>query len=249
MFASMRAAFGRTVLSRLLGAFLALAVVLVGIGVFGLTREGALHSHLSSVTSRDLTPLADLRAAQNTGYQVTIHGLVAVGTTDSAVVKLMTTKRQAELAQMAPELQAVVTDTPAELRGYATDLVKDWDAFTADDLAYQQGVNTPDAARLNQVAAAAFDKLNADFDSQAERRLRQSSTAIDQRRAQAEVDRRPALHDVAVRDPDGDRRGHPVGGCARAWHRVWDPTQSHRDARRARPARGRRPLKRGHGRQ
>ena len=169
MFASMRAAFGRTVLSRLLGAFLALAVVLVGIGVFGLTREGALHSHLSSVTSRDLTPLADLRAAQNTGYQVTIHGLVAVGTTDSAVVKLMTTKRQAELAQMAPELQAMVTDTPAELRGYATDLVKDWDAFTADDLAYQQGVNTPDAARLNQVAAAAFDKLNADFDSQAQR--------------------------------------------------------------------------------
>jgi methyl-accepting chemotaxis protein len=165
-------ALGRgSIRTRLIAAFLAIALVLVAVGAFSLNRAASLHAQLDRVTSRDLTPLADLRIAQNTAYQVTITGLVKSAATDPVVVKQMAGALQPLRAQMGPQLQRLVADSPAELRSSAQGLVTAWEAFTTADLAYQAGAKGPDAGRLNKQAADLFDKLGADFDAQAGRLL------------------------------------------------------------------------------
>lgn len=59
----------------------------------------------AAVTTRDLEPLAKLRAAQRSGFDVTIVGLVAGSSKDPAVVRRMTEKRQGMLAHVGPQLK------------------------------------------------------------------------------------------------------------------------------------------------
>jgi len=152
-----------------LASALAMSILLIAIGAFALSRAGALHQKIADVTSRDVTPLADLRLAQDTANQVTILGLVASSAPDPAVVQLMTKNRQTALDAMGGALDRMVADTPAELRGHAQDLVAGWEAFRAADEAYRQGAAGPNAAQLNKTAADLFNTLGADFGAQADR--------------------------------------------------------------------------------
>lgn len=155
--------------SKLVGAALAVAIGFVGLGAFALSNAGSLHQKLADVNSRDLTPLADLRVAQNTAYEVTIIGLVAGSAPDPAVVQRMKENRETALAAMAPQLEAMISHTPAELRPHAEELSKTWESFKAADEAYQAGATGPQANELNGKAVELFNKLGADFNAQADR--------------------------------------------------------------------------------
>ncbi|GAB2726146.1 methyl-accepting chemotaxis protein [Nocardioides pakistanensis] len=158
-----------SLLSKLLAASFMMAVVLIGQGLLATSQQAKVHDRVEVLAERDLVPLADLRAAQQTGFQMTIKGLVADSAQDPAVVERMSAQRDELSGLMGTQLETMLANTPAELRGHAEELVDGWEAFVAADQAYLQGAAGPDAAALNARAAELFDELNTAFDAQADR--------------------------------------------------------------------------------
>jgi methyl-accepting chemotaxis protein len=154
--------------------------VLVALGLANLAVVADLHGRVNSLSSRDLAPLTDMRAAQDLAYQSTIAGLAGALSTNPAARARMAQQKAGEVAQMAPALAKMLRDTPADLRGDAQGLVSGWATFHAADLAYQKGASTPQANALNLRADTLFGGLNAAFDAQAKRL---SDDAQAQRRA------------------------------------------------------------------
>ncbi|HEX2895814.1 MAG TPA: methyl-accepting chemotaxis protein [Marmoricola sp.] len=162
--------------TRMVMAGLMMAAVLLGLGLYSMHQQSVIEARTAAVTTRDLEPLAKLRTAQQSGFNITIVGLVAGSSKDPVVVRRMTEKRQGMLAQMGPQLKEMRDSTPAELRTYADGLIEDWTTFVAADQAYVAAASTPRAADLNATAAAAFDHLVADFDAQAKRLVADAHT-------------------------------------------------------------------------
>jgi methyl-accepting chemotaxis protein len=165
---------------RILTAFVVLDLVLVAMGVANLAMAANLHGRVNSLGDRDLTPLADMRFAQDLAYQATISGLAGALSTNAQARALMAQQHAGQVAQIEPALRKMLAATPGDLRGDAEGLLSAWDVFHAADLAYQAEVSTPQAAALNQKAAGLFGALNNAFDSQAQRLAKD---ALAQRRA------------------------------------------------------------------
>jgi methyl-accepting chemotaxis protein len=154
---------------RLLAAFIALDLLLVVLGLANLAIAANLHGKVDGLSSRDLTPLADMRAAQDLVYQSTIAGLAGSLSTDPTVKARMAQDKAQVVGQIQPALDKMLGDTPASLRAPAEQLVTDWDALHAADLAYQAGADTRQANALNLKVHSVFDATNSDFDAQAKR--------------------------------------------------------------------------------
>jgi methyl-accepting chemotaxis protein len=166
---SMRTMLRGSLQTRLVAAFLVVAAMLVGVGLFSLSQQSGLHSRITSVTHRDLLPLQDLRTAQNIAYQITIWGLAGAGTTDPGVASAMKQAGDAARATMQPALDTMYRRTQAELQPQAQALVDLYKQFSAADAEYQRTAATPAGAAANAKAAGLFGEVNKAFDVQATR--------------------------------------------------------------------------------
>jgi methyl-accepting chemotaxis protein len=144
---------------------------MIVMGAVNLVSAADLHGRVGILSSRDLTPLADLRNAQDIAYQSTIFGLVASSASNGAAKARMARAGATTGAGMTPALAKMLKDTPASLRGTAQALVGDWNAFIASDLAYQRGMNTSQANALDAQANDLFDRMGSDFNVQTGRLL------------------------------------------------------------------------------
>jgi methyl-accepting chemotaxis protein len=167
---------GSSLQKRILGAFVVLDLVLIALGIANVAILANLHGRVNSLSSRDITPLADMRAAQDLAYQATIAGLAGALSANPTARERMAQQKASDVAHMGPALDKMIRDTPAGLQGQAKVLVRDWDAFHAADLAYQKGVNTPQANALNLKAQLLFGGLNTAFDAQANRLMKDAQS-------------------------------------------------------------------------
>ena len=79
---------------RILGGFIVLDLVLVALGLANLAVVADLHGRVNSLSSRDLAPLTDMRAAQDLAYQSTIAGLAGALSTNPAARPAWPNKRR-----------------------------------------------------------------------------------------------------------------------------------------------------------
>lgn len=158
----------RSVRTRLVAAFLILAAVMVGLGVFNLTRMSSMHTHVDAASTRDVLPLADLRQLTDDFQAYTVHGLVAgmAGIQNQPKAAELQTNLQVE-SQKATEadLQQVLTHTPPELLSLAQSIEATWKDYYAKDLKYRQmaAARDPAAGDQTEVAGAAYTQLQKDI--------------------------------------------------------------------------------------
>jgi hypothetical protein len=160
--------YGRSLLTRLVVSFLAVAIPLVLVGAVNYEVESWLRGRVSAMTERDFLPLADLRQAQSAAYQVTIAGIVGSTSSDPGVKKAMATNRRKFLADFDKAMATLDQHTPVEMGRHTEAINGTWISYKRADDAYQEGVDTPQAPQLNQAAAAQFDVLNTRFTEMAE---------------------------------------------------------------------------------
>jgi methyl-accepting chemotaxis protein len=158
----------RSMQARLIAAFLGVAAVMVLIGVVNVVQSNNVHAEVESASSRDVTPLADLRKLTDDFQAYSVHGLVAA---------LAGVQGQADMAQMQGGLQmeskdatdadveALLAHTPAELQSQAELIAADWTDMAAKDAAYRAATTAgdPRAQTLGDAATAAYLKTQADI--------------------------------------------------------------------------------------
>ncbi|WP_088318258.1 methyl-accepting chemotaxis protein [Kineosporia sp. R_H_3] len=157
-------ALTRTLGRKILLSFLALGLVLVVVGVGSLLTVSALNRRVEAVSSRAIVPLGHLRQAQNAGHGVVIVGFAGAATQDPTVRTSMQASAVTYQKQVAAELDALVTTTPADLRPQAQALRTTYTAFVAADEAYRADPNGPDAAARGGKASDLYQATEQQFE-------------------------------------------------------------------------------------
>jgi methyl-accepting chemotaxis protein len=157
----------RSMRARLIAAFLGVATVMVVLGVVNVVQSNSVHAEVESLSTRDVTPLADLRKLTDDFQAYSVHGLVAA---------LSAVTGQMEVAQMQADLQVeskkatdadvefLLAHTPVELRDEAEAIAAGWTDMAEKDAIYRAAAaaQAPDAKALGDAATAAYIQLQTD---------------------------------------------------------------------------------------
>ncbi|MGY1801661.1 methyl-accepting chemotaxis protein [Blastococcus sp. SYSU D00922] len=158
----------RSMRARLIAAFLAVAGVMVVLGVVNVTQSNSVHDQVESLAARDVRPLADLRKLTDDFQAYSVHGLVAAlaAVQGQADIVALQAGLQEESKQATDEdVAALLANTPAELKDVAEGIAAGWEDMAAKDLAYRQATaaQDPNAQTLGDAATAAYLDLQADL--------------------------------------------------------------------------------------
>jgi methyl-accepting chemotaxis protein len=158
----------RSMRARLIAAFLGVAAVIVVLGVVNVVQSNSVHAKVESLSTRDVTPLADLRKLTDDFQAYSVHGLVAAlagvqGQMD--MVKLQSGLQADSKKATDADVEALLAHTPAELQEQAALIAADWEDMAAKDATYRAatGAGAPNAQTLGDAATAAYLKLQADI--------------------------------------------------------------------------------------
>ncbi len=156
----------RNIQARLVTAFLAVAAILAGVAVFNLLQAATLHARMTSVTTRDLTPLTDLRQLTDDFQSYTVHGLVIpLSAGQPELQALQQQLKDAAKQATTNDLAALLRDTPGELHAAAQSVANDWQVYVTADANYQAATvaHRPDANAVGKVATDSYVKLQQDI--------------------------------------------------------------------------------------
>ncbi|MGY1624592.1 methyl-accepting chemotaxis protein [Geodermatophilus sp. SYSU D00965] len=156
----------RSVRTRLLAAFLGVAAVMVTLGLINVAQLSSIHGQVEDLAARDVRPLADLQQLTDDFQAYSVHGLVtALGAVQGQpdIVELQSGLQEESKAATDADVEALLANTPAELRDRAEQLAAGWDDMVAKDQAYRAATaaQAPNAQQLGDVATASYLEFQA----------------------------------------------------------------------------------------
>jgi methyl-accepting chemotaxis protein len=152
----------RSIQTRLLAAFLTVVAVMVGVGAFNVYQQQQLDARARAMTVRDVTPLADLRAAQAAHQQAVVMSMVMRDVQAEALEKGLA----ANLAAATEGLGRLRHSAPAELRPAVDELIAHRETFLASHEARMAATAAGDhakAAELDGQASGQYQQTIDDF--------------------------------------------------------------------------------------
>ncbi|GII25653.1 methyl-accepting chemotaxis protein [Planosporangium mesophilum] len=153
----------RSIQARLITAFMVVAALLAGVGLLNTLQQRDLTDRATMVAQRDLTPLADLRAAQALAYDFSVLDLVREVLPDPQAKQSYADMSQKTLASVDPALAKLRADAPAELKPQVDKLIETWKTFIASHRQRQANTDPAKAQQLNEATTGLYNKVNEEF--------------------------------------------------------------------------------------
>ncbi|WP_026425504.1 methyl-accepting chemotaxis protein [Actinokineospora inagensis] len=156
----------RSLGARVIAAFLVLAVVVIGLGVFGIVQQTDLRDRANSISEDTITPLLDIKTTQTTNLTALLTDVVMETVKDPAALKSLAAGRDDYLKQADAGFAKLATSIPAYLQPQLAQLVSDnqtfWTAHHARRAATAAG-DTVNEAKYNAQAQADLPKVSDGF--------------------------------------------------------------------------------------
>ncbi|MEV1289056.1 methyl-accepting chemotaxis protein [Micromonospora sp. NPDC049679] len=150
----------RSIQTRLIAAFLAVAALLAAVGLLNTLQQRELKDRATMMAQRDVTPMADLRAAQALMYDFSVTDLVHEVVPDPQAKQVYADKAKKLMADVDPALQKLRADAPAELKPQVDELTATWHAFLASHAKRAANTDPGKGKELNDTTTALYTKVN-----------------------------------------------------------------------------------------
>ncbi|GAA3871868.1 hypothetical protein GCM10022243_41410 [Saccharothrix violaceirubra] len=165
---SSRNPLNRSLRVRVISAFSALAVVVVGLGVFGIVQQDNLSERADAIAEGSVDPLVALKFAQTSNLTALLTDVVLETVKDPQAQASLAKGRDEYKTQAKQGFAALKTSIPADLQSTLDKLVADNDKFWTSHEARRAATAAGDAAaevEYNKQAQASLPIVNADFQS------------------------------------------------------------------------------------
>ncbi|WP_026315885.1 methyl-accepting chemotaxis protein [Actinokineospora enzanensis] len=156
----------RSLRTRVFSAFLALAIVVIGLGVFSIVQQNDLRDRATAISEDTVAPLVDIKATETANLTGLLTDVVLETVKDPDAQKSLTSGRDSYLANADAGFAKLKTSVPASLQPALTQLMADNQTFWASHKARRAATAAGDAAneqKYNAEAQANLPKVNAGF--------------------------------------------------------------------------------------
>ncbi|PPK67169.1 methyl-accepting chemotaxis protein [Actinokineospora auranticolor] len=156
----------RSLRTRVFSAFLALAVVVIGLGVFSLVQQVDQRDRATSIAEDTVTPLVDVKAAETANLTALLTDIVLETVKDPQAQASLTKGRDSYIAAADAGFAKLKTSIPDSLQPALTQLMADRDTFWTSHKARRAATaagDTVNEQKYNAAAQANLPKVNEGF--------------------------------------------------------------------------------------